>query len=645
MTQNKGFNYKLISTIIKYLFSALITILTITTTGEWKFIALGLFELGIIILTTDLLSKRNPIAGRVLNCLLCLLYNAQVVILFFGNSFLQLVMVTNIASIQSLGGKALEYGFGLLLVLIYSFLPTYPIDFLKKKHHIVLLPLLFAVECLGLYFIGVRFSPAAGYVQVISQAIEISQLKHKVESIDGSASDFYSAVVEDHVHKDPRLSDYPNVILIFTEGLSQNVVSDEREIMPNLEKLQAESINFKNYFNHTFATYRGLSGQLYSGYQLDNLDENNLISIQDVLSAYQYHTTLINAEPANPEFSGYLQTFGFDEVIGSVEDKRSGMVDSYSDKEAYEMLFDTACSLEKANSPYFLCIYTFGTHVSLDSVDEVYGDGSNAVINKFFNLDVQLGNFLGRFKESDLFNDTIIVFTADHATYQDSDFTMTFPQQNRASSMVDEVPLCIYYKGVTPQNHDANGRNSLGLAPTILDFLDISYPNYFLGTSLFANAGEGKEFDTIFNEEAILLSTKDGSISTISGSDAERFGTLIQQYFVAKKQDITQELTNSMDGMFTSGIETVISDDGETIEITYYPKEDEKYGQIWFPVWSTENDQDDKIVYPAELREDGSWVSIIDRTKHTQIGELNIHVYGGETDATDLLSKAVVILD
>lgn len=108
MTQNKGFNYKLIPTIIKYLFSALITILTITTTGEWKFIALGLFELGIIILTTDLLSKRNPIAGRVLNCLLCLLYNAQVVILFFGNSFLQLVMVTNIASIQSLGGKALE---------------------------------------------------------------------------------------------------------------------------------------------------------------------------------------------------------------------------------------------------------------------------------------------------------------------------------------------------------------------------------------------------------------------------------------------------------------------------------------------------------------------------------------------------------
>ena len=645
MKRNNGLNYKLISTIIKYLFSVLITVLTIDTTGEWKYVAVALTELGIIIFVSDLLMERKPIVGQVLNCVLCVLYNAQIVILFFGNSFLQLVMVSNLASIQSLGGKAFEYGLGLVLVLSYSFLPICSFDIRLRKLVKIGLPIVCILECLSLCFIGVRYSPASGYIQVATQSVEISQLKHKVGSIDGSASDFYSEEIKDFVHKDPRLPDYPNVILIFTEVLSQSVVSDERNIMPNLSELQAKSINFTNYYNHTFATYRGLSGQLYSGYQLENLDENNLISIQDILNAYQYHTTFINTEPANPEFTGYLQTFDFDEMLGSIEDKRTGMIDSYSDKEAYEMLYDTAYSLEKANSPYLLCIYTYGTHVSLDSVDEVYGDGSNAVLNKFYNLDVQLGNFLDRFEENDLFDDTVIVFTADHATYQDGDFTATFPQQNRASSMVDTVPLCIYYKGVTPQNYDASGRNSIGLAPTILDVLDISYPNYFLGTSLFADAEEASIFDTTFNEEAILLSTKDGCISTISSSNAERLGALIQQYFVVKKQDITDELTNSLDGMFRSGIETVISDDGTTIKITYYPKEDEDYAQIWFPVWSTENDQDDKIVYPAELCEDGSWVAIIDRTRHTQIGELNIHVYGGETDATDMLSKAVVILE
>lgn len=645
MKRNNGLNYKLISTIIKYLFSVLITVLTIDTTGEWKYVAAALTELGIIIFVSDLLMERKPIVGQVLNCVLCVLYNAQIVILFFGNSFLQLVMVSNLASIQSLGGKAFEYGSGLILVLIYSFLPICSLKIRMKKFEKAILPIVCVLECLVLCFIGVRYSPASGYIQVVTQAVEISQLKHKVENIDGSASDFYSPEIADYVHKDPRLPDYPNVILIFTEGLSQNVVSDERNIMPNLSALQAKSISFANYYNHTFATYRGLSGQLYSGYQLENLDENNLISIQDILNAYQYHTTFINTEPANPEFTGYLNTFGFDEVLGSIEDKRSGMTESYSDKEAYEMLFDTACSLEKADAPYFLCIYTYGTHVSLDSVDEVYGDGTNAVLNKFYSLDIQLGCFLERFEESDLFDDTVIVFTTDHATYQDSDFSATFPNIYRASSMVDDVPLYIYYKGVTPRSYDVNGRNTLGLVPTILDYLDISYPNYFLGTSLFADNGNESLFDTTFNEETVLLNTSGGVISAMSNNDSNELASLIQQYFVAKKQNITDELTSEVDGMFNSGIELVISSDGTTMEITYRSKEGEDYDQIWFPVWSSKNDQDDKIVYPAELCEDGRWFAIVNLTKHTMTGELNIHVYGGETDATNLLSTAVVILE
>ena len=645
MKQNKGLNYKLISTIIKYLFSVLITVLTIDTTGEWKYVAVALTELCIIFLVSDLLIERKPVAGQVLNCILCVLYNAQVAMLFFGNSYLQLVMVTNLASVKALGGKAFEYGLGLLLVLTYSFLPICSIKIHLKKFGKVMLLIVCVLECLVLCFIGVRYSPVSGYVQVATQAIEILQLKQKVNSIDGAASDFYSAEIEDHIPKDPRLPDYPNVILIFTEGLSQNVVNDERNIMPNLSGLQAKSISFSNYFNHTFATYRGLSGQLYSGYQLDNLDENNLISIQDVLNAYQYHTTFINTEPANPEFTGYLNTFDFDEVLGTIEDKRSGMTESYSDKEAYEMLYETACSLELEDAPYFLSIYTYGTHVTLDAVDEVYGDGSNSVLNKFFNLDVQLGRFLERFEESELFDDTVIVFTTDHATYQDSDFSNTFPNIYRPSSMVDEVPLCIYYKGVTPQNYDVNGRNSLDLVPTILDYLDISYPNYFLGTSLFSDDVDESLFDTTFNEETVLLTTHGGTVSALSDDDSNELAAMIQKYFVAKKQMITDELTSSVEGMFASGIETVVSDDGALIEITYHPDEDEDYAQIWFPVWSSENDQDDKIVYPAEMCEDGSWFAVVDLTKHTVIGELNIHVYGGENDATDLLSSTVVILE
>ncbi len=644
MANKKGINFKLLSTIVKYLFSVAITLLAFDTTGEWKYVVLGLTEIGIIIVATDVVYGRNKIAGQVLNCILCFLYNAQMTILFFGNSFLQLVMVTNLASIQTLGGKALEYGMGLILVLAFSFLPICSLNFGNRKYGIMLISVFLLLECAGLCFLGIRFSPALGYVQVVSQAVEITRMKNNMESVNGSASDFYSPEVEDHIQRDPRLPESPNVILIFTEGLSQNVISDERNFMPNLKKLQERSISFSNYFNHTFATYRGLSGQLYSGFQLNNLDENNLVSLQDIFKAHRYHTTFINTEPANQDFTGYLHDFDFDEVLGTVEDKRSGMTASYSDKEAYELLYNTACSLEAGESPYFLCIYTYGTHVSLDSVDEIYGDGTDPVLNKFYNLDIQLGLFLERFQENELFEDTILILTADHATYQDSDFTAAFPDVYRAGSMVDEVPFCIYYQGVQPRTYDVGGRNSLSLAPTILDFLDISEPNYFLGKSLFAEPGEGIGLDTTFNEEAILISTKGGDIRALSREESDVIGMKIQQYFVAKNQSVTDELIDEVDDMFTSSIETVISSDGTVLEITYRPRKDENYRQIWFPVWSAEGEQDDKIVYPARQRFDGKWVAVVDLTKHTLTGELHIHVYGGDKSATDYLSSTVVIL-
>ena len=70
--------------------------------------------------------------------------------------------------------------------------------------------------------------------------------------------------------KPNNLPESPNVILIFVEGMSQHIIDDERNIAPNIREVQSKSLNFKNYYNHTFATYAGIIGQLYSGYQLQN---------------------------------------------------------------------------------------------------------------------------------------------------------------------------------------------------------------------------------------------------------------------------------------------------------------------------------------------------------------------------------------
>lgn len=635
-------------TFFKYLFSIIFTMVTMNTTRDGRYVMVSLVELIMIIMISELLVKRKAMIGIIFNDLFCLLYNVQMAILLFGNSYLQLVMLSNLGSLQDLEGKALQYISGALLVLIFSFLPIRSFGRRHTKWKVTyLLPVFCIIECVLLYFIGTDYSPIYGYAKLASQEYKVLQMKHRTNNMNSSADDFYSAEITDYVKKDSHLPDDPNIILIFTEGLSQNIVDDERDIMPHVADLQTRSINFSNYYNHTFATYRGLIGQLYSGYQLENLDENKLIAIQDILGMNQYHTAFINTEPDNVDFAAYIQSFGFDEVLGSVDDKRSGMVSSYSDKEAYELLFDTACSLNEDESPFFLSIYTFGTHASFDSVDEVYGDGSDRLLNKFHNLDTQLGNFLEKFEESSLYEDTIIIFTTDHATYQDSDFMSSFPDYYRMSSMVDEIPLCIYYKDVVPENRDVNGRNSLDLAPTILDLLDLDagQPNYFLGTSLFADGNTGNIYDTIFNEEAIVLCTKDGVVSRLNEEEMMSVEAMIQQYLVVKVQNGAGEESGSIDKMFELGIGITPLNDKESVEITYQPKEEENYDQIRFYVWSTENGQDDVCGYLAELRDDGAWHATVDLTKHTTVGELNIHVYAGDIAEPEFLEARIQVMD
>ena len=120
---------KIYRTILKYTFSIFITIITIRTTNNIKYALISLIELMIIASLSDLLLKKKRILGIVLNDILVLIYNIQMAVLFFGNNYILLVMLTNIASLKDLSGKALSYGIGIILVLFFSFIPIQRIKY------------------------------------------------------------------------------------------------------------------------------------------------------------------------------------------------------------------------------------------------------------------------------------------------------------------------------------------------------------------------------------------------------------------------------------------------------------------------------------------------------------------------------------
>lgn len=620
-------------TTLKYVFSVLLTVAAFCTVKNVGYLIIGIAELLVIATATDMIAGKKRILGIVLNDILMAIYNAQMMVLYFGRSYVLLIMLTNVDSIQGLSGKAIQYICGAVLVGVFSLLPITPSG--KAVTQKALSGAL-AVELVATLFAGNAFSPVFGIYHLAEDFVGWKQ-QSDVYSDENVTPEFYRTAVDNYREKDPNLAENPNVILIMTEGLSQEIVADERNIMPNLLDLQSNALNFTGYYNHTFATYRGIIGQLYSGYQLNNLDGNTLVSLQEIFKDRGYSTFFVNTEPVNTQFTEYINNLKFDEVIGDASSQCSGPSNTMSDKEAYQTLWETVAERENGE-PFFGVMYTFGTHVSLDSPDEKYGDGSSLVLNKFYNLDLCLAEFLDKFDSSPLADNTILVFTADHATYADNDYASAFPDSARQHGMLDEMPLLIYYKGIQPETIDVDGRNSLDLAPTILDYLDISQANYFLGTSLFSPKQNNNSYDTIFVAESTYLDTDGGNITGMSDAKLEIIRTQLQKYFTAKMQDPIAEgknsnVANAQENILAESDQTSIyaevSQDCNSMKIVL--ETDQTFNEVWFPTWSVEGDQDDIQWYQAAEETPGTWTYTVDLTQHHSMGTFVIHAYADGT--------------
>lgn len=638
--------------IVKYLFAMLFPVLVaVLHKMTWRYVAIALAEVLLIAFVTNLLSHVKSGFGYLFNTAALLLMNVQFAVLYWGSTFVSAVMLLNLDSVNAISGKAFAYGLTVAMVLLFSFLPvcTVPVD--KKMvfaSGAVTALLYFAVLVTGM----IEYSPYRGLYRLYQQ-MERYKAKERVmsDAVDKAAdsdtaddisadsgadgaekqveNEFYSEAVSDYIKKPENLPENPNVILVFLEGMSQNILEDPREITPNIAALQEKSISFAGYYNHTFATYMGLSGQLYSDYQRENYDSNPLVSMQNIFRNCGYETVFINTEPENEEFSAYLANFGFDELL-SDRNRVDGMADALSDKAAFEMLFETALQQNKKETPFFLAMYSFGTHASLDGVYEEFGDGSNALLNRFYDLDVQIGRFLERFLASELSENTVIVLTSDHAAYQDADFVTAFPKYQRVYPSLDRIPLMIYYQGIRPEKYEVCGRNSLDMAPTILDFLDMSGPNCFLGDSLFGP--ESKSFfDTYFESAGICFDTVGGEIRILSAEQSQEFDERLAKYYAVKFSDdqIYKEFEEA------EHVYARVRDDLTGIAVELYNAEE--WDMISYALWSEEGEQDDLRWFSMPGSHTGSVSHELDLSGYSREGVYYIHGYGNMKDSDEMV--------
>ncbi|HHJ38971.1 MAG TPA: hypothetical protein ENJ86_05860 [Methylothermaceae bacterium] len=321
----------------------------------------------------------------------------------------------------------------------------------------------------------------------------------------------------------------PNIVVFFTEGFSARNTdifnSDYKNLTPNLKKFAQHAMVVDNYFNHTAATYRGLHGQICSIYpkyggvggwhdNYKNLPKTNYFCLPHLLKLHGYHTYFATSQFRTITFLdemlaqlGFDRTFMaedflFDYLPGEKAIRREGISD--------QQLFRGLIQLFKRHEhnldlqPFFIGIYNLETHAFLDVKDDGkrYGDGTNSSLNTIHNLDDAFGKFWNYFIHSPYSENTIIIFTADHAHYHDKPFIRAFAKPTKFKRpyqriFVDQIPLIIYDPTrKLPKSFDAQFSTSVDFTPSLAHYLGLNnIDNPFMGYSIFEKQHHNREIN------------------------------------------------------------------------------------------------------------------------------------------------------
>ncbi len=328
----------------------------------------------------------------------------------------------------------------------------------------------------------------------------------------------------------------PNVIVIFTEGTSARLVGaynpKYHDVTPNLDAFSAVSMRVDNYYNHTAATFRGTFGQLTSSYNLrggygqggwdstkDDLKNRQFQSLPRMLNDI-YTTAFFSPHVRSDAYTDLLESLNFQHVYTRDDIRKDFLNDqceifheSLKDADMYKALISYLENYDSDKS-FFVSMYTFDTHLGVELPDDVQQheiDGeTHESVNSLHNLDTVFGSFWQWFIHSKYKDDTIVIFTADHAHYYDNDFVkLAKNDSDYTRCFIDRVPLIIYDPvHHLPERFDADDRTSLDLAPTVCHLLGVNNENSFLGKSLFEDndvdisvAAMGQEFYGIYNHK------------------------------------------------------------------------------------------------------------------------------------------------
>ncbi len=303
----------------------------------------------------------------------------------------------------------------------------------------------------------------------------------------------YSNPFEIKVEVADSLEKKPNIILIFLESMSNDIVSrynPHYRTTPFLDGLANQGIIFDNFFSSGIHTYNGIFSSLYglpaimhnnplNSVQTVNLKFNGLPSI---LKQKNYNTSFyVTGEKKFDNMNGFLIPNGFDKMIGEIDYPKDSIYNGWgvTDNTMFNRILTDCDSLHDKNTRFFIAALTITSHdgylIPSEDEDKVHNTKYPYALYEY--ADLILSKFMKSVQKKNWFDNTVFVFVGDHGQNFTSKYDMCLSYHR--------VPLIIY----APKYFNHRQINSLGIQqdiyPTLLGLLNMNYINTSLGVDLF----------------------------------------------------------------------------------------------------------------------------------------------------------------
>lgn len=299
----------------------------------------------------------------------------------------------------------------------------------------------------------------------------------------------------------------PNVILFILESFSANVALNP-EVAPNMSRFAKEGVFFENFYANSFRTDRGLVSVL-SGYPAHPTaaimkypqKTGSLPTIPRILKDEGYDLSFYyggDADFANMR-SYFVGACGIQDVVSHKDFPLSERMTKWGvpDRQLIDRFYSDLMK-KTGPQPFFKTVLTLSSHEPFDVPDTKFEE---PFLNAVHYTDQCLGDFVDKLKKSEYWDNTLVIFVADHAMQSyPKGLSNSDPQRFRIPMiwMGGAVKQAVEVKDFASQND---------LAATLLSQLGVGHDMFKFSKDVMNPEGNKFAFYSYVNGFTLIDST------------------------------------------------------------------------------------------------------------------------------------------